>query len=187
MGGAAMPEMPEDDMPHMLPVATEQQDDMQGDHDGDDHDEDAGDMPMDPGFGDDILVQFFGSRALRNPATGLCLDYDFRHPQRPAVTWSCHVGSSQGWNMRHGQLVNKRSEECLDYAIHKGNHAVIWGCHFGRNQQWSRHGDEIRSNYNGKCLQPSSHTLHTRKRGARVELHPCNGSPAQKWEWRWVR
>merc|ERR1712232_1489909 len=152
--------------PEDTPVDNEQQDEMpEGDQDGDDNiDEDAGDMPMDPSFGDDILVQFFGSRALRNPVTGLCLDYDFRHPQRPVVTWSCHVGSSQGWNMRHGQLVNKRSEECLYYAIHKGNHAVVWRCHFGRNQQWSRHGDEIRSNYNGKCLQPLAHSSLTQER-----------------------
>merc|ERR1711862_795033 len=56
-----------------------------------------------------------------------------------------------------------------------GNRAVIWPCHFGRNQQWVREGNTTRTQYNGKCLQPSSHTLNTRRKGSRVEMHPCNG------------
>merc|ERR1711941_236812 len=92
---------------------------------------------------------------------------------------------AQLWSSK--ALYNRRSGECLDHAIHNGGHGVVWPCHFGRNQQFIRRGDTIRSRLTGKCLQPSQNTIHTRKKGAWVDFVHCNGSPAQRWEWTWIR
>lgn len=130
-----------------------------------------------------VGLSYRRARALRNRLTGMCMDYDFRHPERRVVMWPCHRGQNQRWYLQNTQLKSRHDDLCLDYAVHRGGHVVVWSCHFGNNQDWRFIGEAIVSLRDGKCVQPSWQSLRSGQKGGELELRACDGGRAQSWQW----
>ncbi|MDQ8043882.1 MAG: PQQ-dependent sugar dehydrogenase [Patulibacter sp.] len=123
---------------------------------------------------------------LKGDGSGLCADVagGDTAPATSVITWPCHGGSNQGWELTSaGTLRTFAGTRCLD--AYGGNTApgtplISYPCHGATNQQW-RYDAAARSIVgvaSGLCVDV---TAGSTAPGAKLELWPCHGGTNQRW------
>ncbi|SCG62101.1 ricin-type beta-trefoil lectin domain protein [Micromonospora humi] len=125
-----------------------------------------------------------GTSALRNVASGRCLDVNGAAQTNgaAAIIWDCHGQSNQSWTATAAQELRVFGGKCLDVngaATANGSSVIIWDCNGQSNQKWRFNADgTITGVGSGRCLDVVGDGTAN---GTRTQIRDCTGSAGQRW------
>ena len=122
--------------------------------------------------------------ALKNPASGRCLDdTNFGGAGTQVQIWDCNGAANQVWTSpaaRTGQIAGYQNL-CVDVqsGVSKdGNPVQLYGCNGTSAQQWTVEPNGTLQAL-GKCLDINGDNTNN---GNAIDLYTCNGTAAQNWQ-----
>ncbi|WP_432830593.1 ricin-type beta-trefoil lectin domain protein [Dactylosporangium sp. CA-092794] len=126
-----------------------------------------------------------GTQALKNPATGKCLDTHGGTNGSTVWLWTCNGGVAQRWlRQPDGTLKNPDSGRCLDissYNLNNSGTPNLWDCTGRWNQIWMpTDRSELMLTQNVRCATAASTTEN-----AQIQNQPCgtvDNNPGDVWQ-----